>query len=158
MESADGKFKFLLLFHKFLENFSNDKCGWINYSLRKNKTTHEIANALAPLYPCEIPVIPNGHVMSLDDNSTQIPGVSLEDFESVKVVCNSIYSLLHVKDSQTANRCLDGEWINRKWPKCRCEYLERIFWYLFYFLWILPIGMAINKVHSWNLLRSALSS
>ena len=87
-----------------------------------NKTPDEIAKGLTACYPastCVIPQIPNGSIVSIDDNSTQLPGELFEG--SVKVVCDSTFTQIHDKANQTTNRCVKGNWEDQQWPTCHSE-------------------------------------
>ena len=96
-----------------------------------NKPLVEVAEALTPCYPtnCIIPIIQNGHVISMKDNSTQTPGYFFKMFQSVKVICNPTYVLFNGKANQTGNKCLEQEWQEIEWPECVREYFE---FYIFF--------------------------
>lgn len=81
----------------------------------------EIAEGLTPCYPitCIIPVIPNGFVITVEDNSTILPGDSIEELMPVKVRCNSTFLLFHDKANQTENACLASGWQDPEWPQCK---------------------------------------
>ena len=89
------------------------------------KTSVKIAEGLTSCYPtklttCLIPDIQNGFVISTDDNSTQIVGDSVENFESVKVVCHPTYQLFHDKSKPTAIGCFEQKWQDQ-WPQCHSK-------------------------------------
>ena len=88
-----------------------------------HKTPEEIAKGLTACYPktesaCVIPQISNGHIVSIDDNLTQVPGDFFESTGSVKVVCNSSFIQIHDKANQTTNRCVKDKWEDFQWPTC----------------------------------------
>lgn len=92
----------------------------------KNETIAEIADALTPCkQSCIIPAIQNGNVRSVEDDSVQTPGDSLENSNSVKVYCNHSFQLFHDKANHTANKCLK-DWEDPEWPTCQSE-LKLIF-------------------------------
>ena len=89
-----------------------------------NKTSNEIAEELTDCYPptCVIPLIPNGIIVSIDDNSTQLSGELFEALGSVKVNCNSTFTQIHDKANQTTNRCVKGNWEDQQWPTCQSQW------------------------------------
>ena len=86
----------------------------------RNSNPEEISAALTACRPtiCVIPLIPNGYIVSIEDNSPQTVGNSAGEYNPVKVVCNKSYSLFHDKETQTENSCLEDNWTNEKWPEC----------------------------------------
>ena len=70
---------------------------------------------------CLIPLIPNGYIVSAEDNALQTIGDSSEEYNPVKVVCNQSYSLFHERANQTENQCQNEVWINEKWAECHRE-------------------------------------
>ena len=88
-----------------------------------NKTSDEIAERLTDCYPytCVIPQIPNGIIVSIDDNSTQLPGELFDGSGSVKVNCNSTFTQIHDIANETTNRCLEGNWEDQQWPTCQSK-------------------------------------
>ena len=88
-----------------------------------NKTPEQISAALTACQPptCVIPQIPNGSVISTNDNTTQTPGKSLETFFMVKVVCDPNFIQFHEKEIQTVNMCLKDDWKDEEWPECQRE-------------------------------------
>ena len=102
-------------------NLRNNSC--IDHEF-ENKNVREIAEALTPCYPttCIVPMIPNGRVINVDDNSTQIPGDSFETLHSAKVVCHPNHYLIHEKEKQRKNMCLEQDWQDLEWPQCHSEY------------------------------------
>ena len=102
-------------------NLADNNCIEINF---KNKTSEEIAAGLMACKPtpCIIPTIKNGRVISLKDNSTQFPDDSMEESESVKVICDSNYTLIANKANQSENMCLEVDWQEQEWPECHSQY------------------------------------
>ena len=103
------------------------KLSWLY--LHKNKCTNndfqdtnpeEILAALAGCLPtiCLIPLIPNGYIVSAEDNAPQTVGDSSEEYKPVKVVCLPSFLLFHDKETQPNNSCVDDNWTNEKWPEC----------------------------------------
>ena len=104
-------------------NFEGNNCTNAEFV---KETSIKIAEGLTSCYPtklttCLIPDIPNGFVISTDDNSTQIVGDFIENFESVEVVCQPTYQLFHDKAKPTAIGCFEQKWQDQ-WPQCLSEY------------------------------------
>ena len=92
------------------------------------KTSKEIAEGLSACYPttesaCVFPQISNGYIISVDDNSTKLPGDLFEGSGSVKVVCKTFFTQIHDKANQTTNKCVNGDWLSLQWPSCHSESL-----------------------------------
>ena len=92
------------------------------------KTSKEIAEGLSACYlptesACVFPQISNGIIISIDDNSTQLPGDLFEGSGSVKVVCNKFFTQIHDKANQTTNRCVEAKWEDLQWPTCQSKSL-----------------------------------
>ena len=104
-------------------DLSNNNCA--DHQV-ESKTAAEVAEDLAPCHPttCLIPTIPNGSVISADDNSTQTPGDSFEPLNSTKVVCDPSHSLIHEKQIQKDYVRLSKGWQDQEWSKCQSEYLN----------------------------------
>ena len=89
-----------------------------------HKTSDEIDERLTPCYPktsCLIPQIQNGIIVSIDDDSTQVPGISFEGSGLVQVVCYFSFSQIHDKANETTNKCVEGNWEDQQWPTCQSE-------------------------------------
>ena len=94
----------------------------------ENQTAEEVAEGLTECYPtkestCVVPQILNGYIISIDDNTPQIPGALFAASGLVKVVCNSTFTQIHDKANQTTNRCLEEDWEDLQWPTCHSELL-----------------------------------
>ena len=89
----------------------------------RNKNSEEISADLTACRPtiCLIPVIPNGYIVSIEDNFTQTVGDSSEEYNPVKVVCLPTFSLFHERANQTANECQDEVWKEKIWAECHRE-------------------------------------
>ena len=89
----------------------------------KDQTLEQIATALTPCYSksCAIPQIQNGHVVSIEHETTLIPGDTLEPYNSAKVVCHPNFIQFHEKEIQPANKCLEDDWRDEDWPECYSE-------------------------------------
>ena len=88
-----------------------------------NQTSEVISAALTECLPtiCLIPLIANGYIVSIEENSPQTVGDSSEQLMRVKVVCNKSYSLFHERANQTENWCQNEVWISEKWAECHRE-------------------------------------
>lgn len=88
------------------------------------ETLLKIAEALSPCYPpvCRVPIILNGIIVRIDDNSTKLAGELFEGSGSVKVVCDPTFTKFHDKANQTTNKCVKDNWEDLQWPTCQSEY------------------------------------
>ena len=111
---------------KLTELYLNrNKC--INNYFEK-KSSEEISAALTACLPidstaCLIPVILNGYIVNTEDNAIQTVGDSIEDFESMQVICHPTYQMFQTKAKPTAVGCFDQKWQDQ-WPQCHSKLLS----------------------------------
>ena len=109
-------------------SFANlDKLSWLDLSGNKcidrllyGKNPEEFSAALNACLPkfCLIPLIPNGYIVNIDHNATQIVGDSSEEYNPVKVVCLPSFSLFHERANHTENECQNEVWKDEQWAEC----------------------------------------
>ena len=78
---------------------------------------------MPPVTACIIPQIPNGFIISIEDDALQTVGDSSDEFMPVKVVCNNTYQLFHERANQSENICFELKW-QHQWAQCLSKLLK----------------------------------
>ena len=87
----------------------------------------QTTTAEPPAGACLIPAIKFGKAVNVNFGDNYKAGDFVEEYEVVKIVCNSKYSLLLVQELDNEAICTGGLW-NKRFPKCQSEISLIIFY------------------------------
>lgn len=83
-------------------------------------TTASTITTAPPLDSCLIPTVNYGKAVNVNFGDNYKAGDFVEEYEVVKIVCNSKYNLLLVQELDNEVICTGGLW-NKRFPKCQSE-------------------------------------